>query len=67
MPTKSNDQITLAFIKEKETKNTIRFQEVTENDLMRPKIGTVYVTKETFTERGSVPASLTLTLTFDRG
>lgn len=35
------------FKMEKATKNTIRFTEVLENELDAPKIGTLYVPKQT--------------------
>lgn len=35
------------FRMEKETKNTIRFTEILENELDAPKVGTIYVPKST--------------------
>lgn len=43
-------EITLKM--EKATKNTIRFEEVLENELQAPKIGSIYVPKATLGEIG---------------
>lgn len=37
---------------EKATKNTIRFEEVLENELDVPKIGSIYIPKATLAELG---------------
>lgn len=37
---------------EKATKNTIRFEEVLENELDAPKIGSIYIPKATLAELG---------------
>lgn len=42
----------VTFKMEKATKNTIRFEEVLENELQAPKIGTLYVPKSTLGEIG---------------
>lgn len=42
----------VTFKMEKATKNTIRFEEVLENDLQAPKIGTLYVPKSTLGDIG---------------
>jgi hypothetical protein len=43
-------EITLKM--EKATKNTIRFEEVLENELQAPKIGSIYIPKATLGEIG---------------
>ena len=43
-------EITLKM--EKATKNTIRFEEVLENELDAPKLGSVYIPKSTLSELG---------------
>ena len=43
-------EITLKM--EKATKNTIRFEEVLENELDAPKIGSIYIPKSTLSELG---------------
>jgi len=43
-------EITLKM--EKATKNTIRFEEVLENELNAPKIGSIYIPKSTLSELG---------------
>lgn len=48
---KSN-AITLVFKEERDTKNTIRFQEQVNDDLDSQKIGTVYVAKSALKEMG---------------
>ena len=40
------------FTMEKVTKNTIRFEEVTQSELEAPKIGSIYVPKSTLGELG---------------
>lgn len=40
------------FKMEKATKNTIRFEEVLENELDAPKIGSIYIPKSTLGELG---------------
>lgn len=45
-----NMKITLKM--EKATKNTIRFEEVLENELDAPKIGSIYIPKATLAELG---------------
>lgn len=40
------------FKMEKATKNTIRFEEVLENELAAPKIGAIYIPKSTLGELG---------------
>lgn len=42
----------MEFKMEKATKNTIRFEEVLENELAAPKIGTIYIPKSTLGELG---------------
>lgn len=37
---------------EKATKNTIRFEEVLENELDAPKLGSIYIPKATLAEMG---------------
>lgn len=55
-----NNSITANFVREKETKNTIRFQEeVGENP---PIIGTLYVQKFAVNKLGN-PNKLTVTIT----
>ena len=44
--------MTVKFKMERATKNTIRFEEILENELDAPKIGTVYVTKATLSGIG---------------
>lgn len=41
-----NNMLKLKFAKDKETKNTIRFQEVVAKKDDRPKVGTLYVLKD---------------------
>lgn len=43
-------EITLKM--EKATKNTIRFEEILENELDAPKIGSIYIPKSTLAELG---------------
>ena len=43
---------TVNFAYERETKNTIRFAEVVDDDLSATKIGSVYVSKPTLKELG---------------
>ena len=51
----------VTFKMEKATKNTIRFEEVLENELAAPKVGTLYVPKSTLGELGwSEGANLTV-------
>ena len=40
----------VTFKMEKATKNTIRFEEVLDNELAAPKIGTIYIPKSTLAE-----------------
>ena len=40
------------FKMEKATKNTIRFEEVLENELDAPKVGSIYIPKSTLGELG---------------
>lgn len=40
------------FTMEKATKNTIRFEEVLESELVAPKVGSVYIPKSTLGELG---------------
>lgn len=42
--------MTITLKMEKATKNTIRFEEVLENELQAPKIGSIYVPKATLGE-----------------
>ena len=42
----------VTFQMEKATKNTIRFEEVLENELQAPKVGTIYIPKSTLGEIG---------------
>ena len=44
--------VTVNFIMEKATKNTIRFTEVLESELAAPVIGTIYVPKATLGQIG---------------
>lgn len=48
---------TIRFELEKETKNTIRFKEVVEDLLDTPKVGTIYVPKQTLKEIEYKPGS----------
>lgn len=48
-------EIKVTFGIDRETKNTIRFNEVTENFLDTPKVGTIYVPKATLKELGYEP------------
>lgn len=48
-------KITVSFEMEKETKNTIRFNEVVESILDTAKVGTIYVPKATLKEIGYEP------------
>lgn len=41
----NNQAVVLTFIEERETKNTIRFQEQVKGDLDVPQIGTLYISK----------------------
>lgn len=41
------NKVTVSFEMEKETKNTIRFKEVVADMLDTPKVGTIYVPKQT--------------------
>lgn len=53
----------IEFTMEKVTKNTIRFEEVTQSELEAPKIGSIYVPKSTLGELGwKEGQTLTLTL-----
>ena len=55
--------ITLVFKEERDTKNTIRFQEQVNDDLDSQKIGTIYVAKSTLKEMGWARGkALTITL-----
>jgi len=56
---------TMTFKKEKETKNAVRYQEQTVNDVTPAKIGALYVQKATFAEHGSIPDTITVTVTVD--
>ncbi len=47
------EKVVVKFIKEKETKNTIRFEEVQEHGYA--KIGTIYVPKSTLAMAGIKP------------
>ena len=42
----------VTFKMEKATKNTIRFEEVLEDELQAPKVGTLYVPKSTLADLG---------------
>jgi hypothetical protein len=57
-------QINFTF--ERETKNTVRYQAVTEHELDQPGIETIYVGKQAIRAAGlkSIPKSLTIDLTF---
>lgn len=44
--------MTITLKMEKATKNTIRFEEVLENELDAPKLGSIYVPKSTLGELG---------------
>lgn len=48
-------KVTVQFELEKETKNTIRFKEVTKDFLDTPKVGTVYIPKSTLKDIGYQP------------
>lgn len=41
------EKVSATFKMEKMTKNTIRFEEITENEYSAPKIGSVYIPKST--------------------
>lgn len=57
------NKITVSFEMEKDTKNTIRFKEITEGVLGIPKIGTVYIPKVTLAGIGYEPGkTLVVTL-----
>ena len=43
--------VTLEFRAEKETKNTVKYQEVVAQD-EKPRVGTLYVQKQTLAEMG---------------
>lgn len=45
-------KVTVSFDMEKETKNTIRFNEAVGGPLDLPKVGTIYVPKQTLKEIG---------------
>lgn len=49
---------------EKATKNTVRFEEILENELDAPKIGNVYIPKATLGEIGWIEGAV-ITLTID--
>ncbi len=58
--------IDVRFTMEKATKNTIRFEEVLENDLAAPKIGSIYNPKSTLGEIGwNQNKELIVTITVD--
>lgn len=42
----------ILFKMEKATKNTIRFEEILENELDAPKLGSIYIPKSTLGELG---------------
>lgn len=42
--------MTITLKMEKATKNTIRFEEILENELDAPKIGSIYIPKSTLKE-----------------
>lgn len=44
--------MTLYFAKARETKNTIRFEEVNNTGTDTPKVGTLYIPKATLTDLG---------------
>lgn len=46
------NKVTVSFEMEKETKNTIRFKEVVADMLDTPKVGTIYVPKQTLKSIG---------------
>ena len=56
MDNETNTNI-IKFIKEKETKNTIRFKEVTDNDII---VGTIYIQKSFFLDK--IPENIKLTI-----
>lgn len=57
------DQIVITFVPEKETKNTVRYQEQDQTEPGQPAIGTLYVQKATITALGLTPSdNLTVTL-----
>jgi len=43
-------ELNITFTKERETKNTVRFTEVTPSDTDAPKVGTIYVSKSALKE-----------------
>ena len=58
--TNVNIERTLIFIKEKETKNTIRYQEVKEDD--KVVIGPLYIQKSFLAEKDTPPEKIKITI-----
>ena len=58
----STNNNTIEFIKEKETKNTIRFKEVTDKDIV--VIGTIYIQKSFFLNK--IPENIKITIEYDQ-
>jgi hypothetical protein len=58
-----NKTITAQFNIERETKNTVRYQERTKADDSPPMIGTLYIQKTALAEMGETPPeSITVTI-----
>jgi hypothetical protein len=60
MPTKQSKSQVITFVKERETKNTVRFAEQTTDDAT-PVVGTLYVQNDALSALGN-PDSLSVTI-----
>ena len=58
MNEETNKNTIVEFIKEKETKNTIRFKEATDKDII--VIGTIYIQKSFFLDE--IPENIKITI-----
>ncbi len=56
-------EVTLQFVKERETKNTVRYEEV-EQETMALAVGTLYVQKHLLKQMGN-PEKLSVTISVD--
>ena len=61
MAAKATAELTVAFIKERDTKNAVRFQEVLADDRERGVVGTLYVLKSDLEDLGN-PLELEVTI-----
>jgi hypothetical protein len=64
MATTKQQSIMVNFALEKETKGAVRYAETKDNDLTENVVGTLYIRKSTFAKIGSVPQTLSITITF---